>query len=688
MMGQFTEIFLLTLFFSTSALCVATEEKEPKDKEELVPSETKDGKLEIIKRIKKVNSDGSYTIGYEADDGSFKIESRDVLGNVKGTYGFVDEDGQIKRVSYSSNNASEIFSKPQNPPSELSIIQRTSTATPLVTVKPETHSTTTGHPVTSTSSSVIQSIARRKSTGSTSRPNYQSVENIKSSSKINNVVYSSAAPRVLLQKPAPPSNPQLASKSEGQILRPERFEDEKPVTEEPEIRSNILRRQTHRAPYDAQSHIYNSHQSVGNDVPDVYTSGVTETRPLFTTTARPSRIIPIVSSTTAAPVSVVRPIKYASNYQRNLLHEREPENREYSHETTSTESPVSITNSPVVQIPANRPEHIDQAEPLIALQHPFQGGTILLPFNQFQSRVIPVEDARRKYIIQQQREQQVASEIEIEKQHVKRLNSVQLRPLPVQVDQNGYLREMPQVVTPYSLSAAVPVRMPASSASQHLNNDAENDINDIQPPVSTKDFQKLLNNLIMRQKRLERISELTNPKLHPELYQPPPVVYRRVLQQGPPSYFVGRVPYQQIEPQPQETEASQQRQFVEFPKQYIRQRVYQPEEPDTYRSLYNRQDLDLNGREPRVLRHRDQEEYLPPDVREMLLLKMLQLAMNPALPIDENDENETDSKATISSPQYRRAPVRNVEILGEEVEETPMRNVGRVKRLTGQDYFE
>lgn len=72
---------------------------------DLDQAESKDGtNSEIIKQIRRVNSDGTYTIGYEADDGTFKIESRDVLGNVKGTYGYIDDDGEIKRVSYTANN--------------------------------------------------------------------------------------------------------------------------------------------------------------------------------------------------------------------------------------------------------------------------------------------------------------------------------------------------------------------------------------------------------------------------------------------------------------------------------------------------------------------------------------------------------------------------------------------------------
>lgn len=57
-----------------------------------------------MKQINRVNEDGSYTFGYEAADGSFKIETRDVLGHVKGMFGFLDEQGQLKRVSYTAAN--------------------------------------------------------------------------------------------------------------------------------------------------------------------------------------------------------------------------------------------------------------------------------------------------------------------------------------------------------------------------------------------------------------------------------------------------------------------------------------------------------------------------------------------------------------------------------------------------------
>ncbi|XP_014258526.1 adhesive plaque matrix protein-like [Cimex lectularius] len=69
-----------------------------------VSAEEEQQEVPIIKQINRVNEDGTYTFGYEAADGSFKIETRDVLGNVKGMFGFIDQTGELKRVSYSASN--------------------------------------------------------------------------------------------------------------------------------------------------------------------------------------------------------------------------------------------------------------------------------------------------------------------------------------------------------------------------------------------------------------------------------------------------------------------------------------------------------------------------------------------------------------------------------------------------------
>jgi hypothetical protein len=45
------------------------------------------------------NEDGSYTYGYEAADGSFKIETKSPSGEVKGKYGYKDDTGKVYQLT-------------------------------------------------------------------------------------------------------------------------------------------------------------------------------------------------------------------------------------------------------------------------------------------------------------------------------------------------------------------------------------------------------------------------------------------------------------------------------------------------------------------------------------------------------------------------------------------------------------
>lgn len=58
----------------------------------------------ILKQINKQNDDGSYSFGYEAADGSFKIETKYPNGDVAGKYGYVDESGKVREVSYGASS--------------------------------------------------------------------------------------------------------------------------------------------------------------------------------------------------------------------------------------------------------------------------------------------------------------------------------------------------------------------------------------------------------------------------------------------------------------------------------------------------------------------------------------------------------------------------------------------------------
>ncbi|KAJ0175859.1 hypothetical protein K1T71_009018 [Dendrolimus kikuchii] len=57
----------------------------------------------ILKQINRHNEDGSYTYGYEAADGSFKIETKSPTGEVKGKYGYKDDSGKVRVVEYGAN---------------------------------------------------------------------------------------------------------------------------------------------------------------------------------------------------------------------------------------------------------------------------------------------------------------------------------------------------------------------------------------------------------------------------------------------------------------------------------------------------------------------------------------------------------------------------------------------------------
>merc|ERR1712212_549207 len=60
----------------------------------------------ILKFLDVHNNDGSYTYGYESADGSFKIETRSVTGEVSGKYGYIDANGILKETTYGAGTES------------------------------------------------------------------------------------------------------------------------------------------------------------------------------------------------------------------------------------------------------------------------------------------------------------------------------------------------------------------------------------------------------------------------------------------------------------------------------------------------------------------------------------------------------------------------------------------------------
>lgn len=375
---------------------------------DLEKAETKDAKqLEIIKQIRRVNNDGSYTVGYEAVDGTFKIESRDVLGNVKGTYGYVDENGEIKRVSYTANNTTNgLKSTPQpvehivhvvrhnkttgfpssttrKPPSVAYLMSSTPsplrTTTNVVQATPKRRillassgqTTTSKHPFSSTTSTT------RKIESSTETSSGSSSIGTQKTEPTTTVVYATSVRSTV--KPSSTTPAVEATSRANKIEISDRFskvlnmnkntkvvvevssEQSDTKSERKPVRGNALRRQL---PSD-QSENFESHSQIvysqSSDEDSVHTySGVTGTqRPVFSTTSSP-RIPALVLAArnraaalkNAALQTTTTTEKVYSKPPRRKVSERREES------TTTTEQSAEneyLTQSPVaVQIPANR----------------------------------------------------------------------------------------------------------------------------------------------------------------------------------------------------------------------------------------------------------------------------------------------------------------------------------------------
>ncbi|KAL3277637.1 hypothetical protein HHI36_004065 [Cryptolaemus montrouzieri] len=210
--------------------------------------------------------------------------------------------------------------------------------------------------------------------------------------------------------------------------------------------------------------------------------------------------------------------------------------------------------------------------------------------------------------------------------------------------------------------------------SQRYVSESSNSIDDIQPPVSVRDFQIILQQLELRQRRLERLHELTDPRrnLENRNYQQNPVYHRFAHNNANgPVQFV-----------PTNAEAQRRRHYNAL---QARQYSYQDQQ-NQYVDEQFAQSYIPTKRVARLLKSEEEsnENYLPPNIREMLLLKMLQLAINPAMPAD-NEESGT----TINPVSYfKKDPSRNVEILGEESEPSRPSRVKRFKEPEDLEFVE
>ncbi|CAH0714633.1 unnamed protein product, partial [Brenthis ino] len=611
-------IILLACIISATATnstenVTTTESSTNSTQEILKASETGDpSKVEIVKQIRRLNEDGSYTIGYEANDGTFKIESRDVLGNVKGTFGYIADDGEIKRVTYSSSGEStpvpvSTSTTPSTPSMMVRVNKTVSSTTrrPLATVVYPTRSSAT------TRGTVIQAIPRRRLVSSSTRAS--TTETTTEKQKLEETTAN-----VLNQY----RNDDII-KTRAQLSKPT------PMT----VKDDLVTKQTTTTSPQTLKPVYEQ-QSMGDDSTDVYGSHLSHgtLRPLFTTTTARARLIPIQSLAAARQ-------SFQQQYHDTQLDDQETTleastGRVFDHQNVATPTPAPVIHIPVQRPPEERvyqqPVYRQPSAVHFRTQEYLKdnpGAPIPIgnqrPFLQYEYQDKVLDDQYVKEPRQPKATVQAQASVPYEIRPATRYVSIPVdeRRVPIQ----GY---EPRFVNPYTTQPLFQRYEPI------------NDMHSISAPVSTRDFKRLLHILILRQNRLQAIMEQIMPE--PSYQQ---LAYRQEDYQQPRHYDEERYDYR-YEPQ-------------------YRQEVYSNQAPyddryDSQRYIPRRRYTRPYDSQTSASNHIDESpEYLPVEVREALLLKMLLLAISP-------DFMPTTPPATELTTAAPRKQVRNVQILGEE----------------------
>ncbi|CAG9579084.1 unnamed protein product [Danaus chrysippus] len=631
-------------------------------KEILKASETADPtKAEIVKQIRRLNEDGSYTIGYEANDGTFKIESRDVLGNVKGTFGYVSDDGEIKRVTYSSSAdstpATVTTSTTPTTPTMVVRVNKTISSTtrrPLATVVYPTRSSTT------TRGTVIQPIPRRRPVSSSVRPQTsdtttETQKQITASSSNIHRREDLLKSRTQSAKTAPvTSKDDLVTKqtttTPSQTLKPVY---EHTTEREMDInKSTATRRELSGA--SANHHMLNLQQSMGDDSTDVYGSHLSHgtLRPLFTTTTIRPKLVSLHSILAARQ-------QQQQQQQQHQIHQQYDDEQEEEQESTleattgrTYEPDESVTSNPipVVHISAQRgsdkifyqPQYRRPAAVLFRTQEYLRDNP---------GAPIPIGN-QRPFLNYEYQDKILDSQYVKESQQVK--NNQEAESGPYEYRHNDY-RPVPRVIHVPVDDRGVPIQgyearyvNPYRPQPLFQRYDPVNEMHSISAPVSTRDFKRLLHILILRQNRLQALME----QIMPEAYQP--AHYRSEPYHTQPRHYTRHQDDEQYDYryQPQYRQDFYSSQVSNYDDRDYESHRYLPR-----RRLYSRP-YDAQGS---ASEHIEQTpEYLPVEVREALLLKMLLLAISP-------DFMPTPAPATeLTTAAPTRKQVRNVQILGEE----------------------
>jgi hypothetical protein len=673
---------------------------------DLFASETADPKkVDIVKQIRRLNEDGSYTVGYEAGDGTFKIESRDVQGNIKGTFGYVDGDGEIKRVSYSTSNTTQTpFLVPSVQTVQTTRFNRTSS--PITTRRP---SPTIVYPKSSsnpTRATVIQAIPRKRPLTSSTNSNLitttESYRVVSSNQMIPNtsddsprkqfpiftprttaetikaallseaeqpkIFHQNGQQRMPLEIITTTTSPNLVRSTSNYEKNPDRPKDTPKF-----LRANTFRRQLNPAQFENEQ-MFAIQQSVGDDTTDVYGGSIAigTSRPLFTTTTVRPRLVPIHTILASRQKLNER---LATNAP-HLLEEQQETTLEATTNKIEAEDYVTTNPIPILQLSRDLPQRV--------IERPFLKPALA----QFRTREFLRDNPGAPVPIGNQRILfRYNPNVEENGQYVRQPIPPQIPPpanlIPVsnhiQNDQPDHGQRYQVFNNPYMRVENIPQRVPPPI----------DEYRPIKAPVSTKDLKRLLHQLLIRQNRLQTLMDIRNDyrPTYDAPYNPQTPIYEQDYRQRP--VYTSRAVYPNqynergyngyqrqvaIDPNYQYQSVYPNQQLYRQQDEGYRNEVTNfdpsmPYESQRYvpkRRLYRPRAFDPRYEEMNTVaeHNEDQIEYLPPDVRESLLLKMLMLAINPDFN-PQIPEPPVVAIMTTPQPEYRKK-VRNVQILGEE----------------------
>lgn len=648
---------------------------------DLEQAETKDASAtEIIKQIRKVNADGTYTIGFEADDGTFKIETRDDKGNVKqGTYGYVDANGEVKRVLYSTENSTLHKEYTEAPADEKKDEENESISLSPSNRYNRTFGSTTRRPsslafLTSTAGptlkpSVIQNIPNKRRVllvSDRSNSRLQSDVSNQPFEGTTTVVYATSVPTPKPFSARSTTSPSYSTKASERSDKVEIDQVERKVfiskasdsttmkpTPSKELnnekvdymrRGNTLRRQLKQDDegIEAQQQVlYGGADESGS----VYGNGFGNVRPLFTTTAQPRVPFQVLAARQRATQlqSVLANSSPTTTTEKTYV--KAPKRQNLSR--VKVEDATESVNEVIEQIPATEPE-MGAADERREFQRPLppQLENLYRPRNYLRQ----LQQQQQPQDFQQQQDPRLAYRIP---PNAPGPDPTDLRQPLTQAQRFAQQYQQPQGQQAAFQSPQGFSNQPAESFASPLF--PPRSAYDLDRPLTVRDFERLLQVLVFRQQQQPQPYRINPyyPPSNPSSYPPFIPGYNQPYSQIPRPPFYNPVtsnlfdpgyqnPYyspsapvgQQFAGNPNQPLDEMFRTAQQNPQQQIADPNFNPQrfnsrrqfDPRTFASQSQaqaslpEQEINYNSLQSGV------DNFLPPSVREQLLYRMLMLA--------------------------------------------------------------